>query len=599
MSHRRWGTRERLIIGLRNGGPRTVRFTPNDYRHSDLAAQLIDSLDTLAEAQSLRANTVAAYAVAIRSFLAYLDEHAPNNRLSLVTGSLELSDHLYGWSDHMRVLYPAGSGAPRKYANYIYKLVRTSERVGVTVAPETLSHAQARFIATTTGELDRPLTEFSNAERIQLRDASRQLIRGMDQRLEIGAALLRPTSVRDHADPLGTALKELMQSGFGRVNVSALVQGTEIPPWIASVPGGGRTGLGSWWGRIVLSLVSPTADEYTAFRTLLLLEKGWAPEELNELRMDELHVTPTGISYTRHKARSHRSWNQFVESTGGSRWGFNALIERLIESTRFIRKFADPVTSNRLWIAPSLRGYDVSIRAVDFHDKRFIFSAWVQRHGLELSMPYDPRRLRKTYKTIRAIKAGTLAGAAGDDHSVAVYARHYLPGDALHTMAASTVRNVQREIVGPLRQFAAVYPYTAAQVSKDTSFPEEIRSLAVKETNSTDADRALLPVTCRDELSPPGTQGGGLCRSMVVSCMTCTNAVVFEDHVPRLVHLESTIMAHRASLPPDQFHRDYGHLLEVLQTALAKMPAALVQASRGRNDSPLELPLSIKAAGMQ
>lgn len=596
MRHRTRVTLERVIPSPRNGGVRYVRFTPADYRHRDLAAQLVDSLEAVAKIQHFSANTTGLYAVSIRSLLDYLEVNSQNTALSLSTQSRDLSDYLYAWRDHLKVLHRVGSGVPRKYAVAIYKLVRSSESVGVTVAAETLTHAQARFIASSAEEADRPLTEFSNAERILLRDTSRQMLRNLDKRLAVWSAVLRSPNVED-GDLLAKALRDLVETKFRRVDVSKLIKANDIPPWIDSRPKPGRTGPGNWWGRVVLSLVAPTPDEYTAFRILMLLEKGWAPEELTELRMDELNLSDTGVTYTRHKARSHRRLNQFVESADSSRWGFNALIKRLIETTEMVRGFADANAANRLWIAPALRGYGVAIRVIDFHDARFLFSEWVNQHQLDLSRPYDPRRLRKTHKTIRALREGTLSGAAGDDHSVAVYARHYLPGNALTTMAAATVRNVQKAVVGPLPQFAEVYPYKASEVARDPNFSKQIRSLADKENRATEADRTMLPVTCRDEFSPPGAHPGGLCSSMVTACMTCTNAVVFEDHIPRLVHLESIWLAHRERLPPNQFDRSYGQPLAAVQAALAKMPATLVQTCRDQKATPLELPISVRAAG--
>jgi hypothetical protein len=59
-------------------------------------------------------------------------------------------------------------------------------------------------------------------------------------------------------------------------------------------------------------------------------------------------------------------------------------------------------------------------------------------------------------------------------------------------------------------------------------------------------------------------------------CLRCPNAIIFRDHIPRLLTYKSSLLELQKALPPQQFHNAYGQQLSNVNDALSQFPPDLV-----------------------
>ena len=159
------------------------------------------------------------------------------------------------------------------------------------------------------------------------------------------------------------------------------------------------------------------------------------------------------------------------------------------------------------------------------------------------------RRLRKTVKSARAALLGTLDGAAGDDNCVEVFRDHYAQTTTVHTIAAQTVLRAQRKVLRRASVGPTFVAADAAQVAATPTDPQLIE-LAATVADETEAERGLTVAACRDPYDAPFGQDGALCHASPSMCLQCRNAVVFFDHLPRLLATVQRWTTSRTRCPP-------------------------------------------------
>ena len=147
---------------------------------------------------------------------------------------------------------------------------------------------------------------------------------------------------------------------------------------------------------------------------------------------------------------------------------------------------------------------------------------------LSISQPHDMRRLRKTVKSARAALLGTLAGAAGDDHTVEVFRGYYAQTTTVHTIAAQTLLRAQHTVLQRATQGPTFVAATAAEIAETPADPE-LAELAAGVDAETPTERELTIAACRDSYNAPFMDKGSLCHASPSMCLQCTNAVVFRD----------------------------------------------------------------------
>ncbi|MER6085440.1 hypothetical protein [Streptomyces sp. NPDC001833] len=281
------------------------------------------------------------------------------------------------------------------------------------------------------------------------------------------------------------------------------------------------------------------------------------------------------------------------------------LLRRLVAVTDSVRR-AYRDAGPWLWVAvePSgTGGARVAGKRAGFVQTGRRFTDWITRQrdgrvpGLEVSLPHDVRRLRKTAKVTKAVVlGGAVADLAGDDHHVEVFRRHYAHGTTAHVLAGRAVTGAQHKVFASLKR--PVFADEAAVVG--LTEPEVVSALGLTDSAARAMSEGQLDmglVNCRDPYdSPHAPADGQVCHVAPAMCMLCRNAVVFPEHLPRLVLLAEHIEQMRTRLAPPHWQAVWGRqaaaLAELFDECAAWMPQARQQAGQGR--ARLDLPLGMR-----
>lgn len=71
-----------------------------------------------------------------------------------------------------------------------------------------------------------------------------------------------------------------------------------------------------------------------------------------------------------------------------------------------------------------------------------------------------------------------------------------------------------------------------------------------------------------------------LCHASPSMCLQCRNAIVFRDHLPRLIAYRDALDAIAKNLHPTVFNEVYGQQSVNLEAILATFPAEQVESAR-------------------
>ena len=203
------------------------------------------------------------------------------------------------------------------------------------------------------------------------------------------------------------------------------------------------------------------------------------------------------------------------------------------------------------------------------------------------------RRLRKTVKSARAALLGTLNGAAGDDHSVEVFRGHYAQTTTVHTIAAQTVLRAQRKVLDRAKLGPTFIDATAADIAAGTK-SSDVSALAATVSDESPAESQLTLAACRDPYDAPFNEPGSLCHASPSMCLQCRNAVIFRDHLPRLIVYRGVLADIEKTMPPIQFSETYGQQQVNLDAVLAEFPPDQIESARKQN-AVLHRPLGQRA----
>lgn len=563
----------RMTFMLRSSVDATL--SPLDFRTPVLAAQLADALVSMSRVLGLADGTLYQYQHTIVKLLRALPDSTPRG-IGLASLGGTLVEAFHEWELALAGHYAAQSNMPHKYGRAVRRLLRVHSAAGHDINEQLLQWAQGGVLHGS-GE-DTPLDEFSNAERLAIRDACRARIRALEVRLATGRRLLaegtdpRTASWRRTADVVWGAryLGRSPAPSIEREVINACALGvldvldkgfSEDRP---TTRGGGSRAMTR-----LLSYLYPSDGDLVAFRTLLQLETGAAPEEWSTVTLDDISRSTEQLHVVLHKARAHRSRSvrcAVTQGDGSSGWRAGDLVLRLIAATETAR---DEVRESGSAVAKSLfitvrRTTDRSLTVRTETFERSPFSTLLSSITPVISQPHDARRLRKTVKSARAAVLRS-ADIAADDHSIAVYQRHYAQSTTVHVLAGASVNAAQKMVFDQLQ--GPVFVNASAQAVAD-----EARGLladaAIIESTATAADAAMSVTHCSAPYNSPHSPAGRLCEHRPAMCFACPNAIIFADHLPRILQYREVLRGHENEMPPAQFAVVHGQQLRNVEYIL-------------------------------
>lgn len=581
-------------------------IAPLDFEHPILAAALADALIGMRRTLRLSDGTAYHYRATIISLLRDLKGSYPR-AISFASADRILVGALHEWESRLATRYTAESAMPYKHGRQLRRLIRAHIASGGEVSDGVERWTNGPVLHQ--GGDVTPLDEFSNAERLAIRDACRTRVRDLEARLSKGRQLL--AIGRDPRES-GWARAEDVLWGIHHLGQ---IDGTTVErEAMRACDRGVLKGLDEAFatdrpmtyggsGRVVRRLMSylyPSSDDLVAFRTLLQLETGAAPEEWSNVALSDIDRSATDVLRVRlHKARAHRSRIvrcAVAESAGARGWKSGDLIHRVIEATATARELADANASESkgalflsAYRTPSRR---LQVRAESFSHS---FSSLLSSITPAISVPHDARRIRKTVKSVRAAVLRSADIAAGDDHSVAVYQRHYAQSTTVHMLAGAAVNAAQQQVFerlhGPLFVRA-----DAAEIRNGGQI--ELAAAAAAELESTPTDRSMNVAHCTSPYDSPYGDAGRLCEHRPSMCFACPNAIVFTDHLPRIVAYREILHGLEKEMTPAQFSATHGQQLRNIDRILEELtPAERERAQRDHDHQTLvHVPISQRGA---
>lgn len=597
--------REPRIVFFPPGGPfKSARISPSNYVATRLVAELADAWKEDAENLDLTPGTVSHQAGVIRRVGEFFTEGA-DRFLTLSGDGAEVARRLHDWESAMVLRFPP----PSVYAKDLGMELRNH------VARYLQSHGLFNGVLADWANgwvLDgsswegTPLDELSNDERLQLEQTCRTIVRDTEERLTRGSALLKEGKDPrrhgwDRVENLLWALRNLPYEESFDVHLAGrrkALTGREIDE-MSGVKRDSRL-----MARPLLTAVGAflaPEDEYLlAIRVLLHLQTGWAPEESGRLLRTDIEFAEDSVRVRATKLRARRVRWHTLPSPQQSPWGWKAgdLIRRAAHAMRH----AHDLTPNEplFWVT-GVRGVrdrrddeypHYVIRARHFGGRNSL-NKLVERHGLSISAPHDMRRLRKTVKSARAVLLGTLNGGAGDDHCVEVFRGHYAHTTTVQTIAAQTVLRAQRKVLDRAKRGPTFIDAKAVDITAGPH-DSDVVALATSVAEESPAEQQLTLAACRDPYDAPFGQPGSLCHASPSMCLQCRNAVIFRDHLPRLIVYRDVLDDIEKTMPPMPFSEVYGQQRVNIDAILAEFPSDQIESARQQN-THLHRPLGQRA----
>ncbi|MGP5484597.1 hypothetical protein ACTXMZ_16610 [Brachybacterium alimentarium] len=544
----------------------SLDFSPLDFRQPILAGELADALLYMHRTLDLAGGTAYNYRSAVESLLRGLPTSCPRT-VSLGTKDGELVEALHEWELSLVARYSRDSTLPSKRGRQIRRLIQVHEMTSNGVSDSVLAWAQGRVLHR--GGDETPLDEFSNAERIAIRDECRRRIRALEARLAIGRRLLAQGSTPGpegwvRACDALWAIRHQGRSPGPSIDADAIRAsengvldevGEEFGSDDARSYGGGARVM-----RRLMSYLYPSDTDLVAFRTLLQLETGAAPEEWSRVTLGDIDTATDAVHVRLHKARARRSRTVRCALTTEGRAGWRAgdLVRRLQAATEHVRSEATDIgaaDADALFLTvhrTSTR--NLRVRAETF--SRRPFSALLASITPGISQPYDARRLRKTVKSVRAAVLRSADVAAGDDHSVEVYQRHYAQSTTVHVLAGAAINAAQQQVFARVQRGPVFVNAPACSIDGDQD--GTVAAAADAEVAASPSDRAMNVARCASPYESPFSPAGRLCEHRPSMCFACPNAIVFADHLPRILAYREVLRNYENEMPPAQFASVYG-----------------------------------------
>lgn len=580
---------------------KATTITPRDYVASTLIAQLADGWLTYSRNTGSAESTIINRASMIRRLGRFLSD--PNDaELSLDGADSRLPQRLLDWE--RAVIAQEGTKSTR--ASTCSKQLRAYAAAFLADQgindPIAWRWANGRALQYRDGADRRnPLDEFSNQERITIEKAFRQVVGDGETLLEIGNRLLS-----EGQDPRKAGWDAPSNLVWGLHNLAPSEIPRELPTlgvsdkwWdeLVRIAPDARRLRGRFVGNPAIGLAIPSLLHLQAIRCLILLRTGWPPEEL-------LHATNSGIEFgeshvrlaTEKRRASKTRYRELAVTNPESKLGWSPgdLLRRAEASTAMVKSLVPD--RDEFWVGALTRSrpahYESDMSkwiSTLASSRQYNFGMLLKQTGVTVSAPFDIRRLRKTNKSAKAALLGTLAGSTGDDHTVEVFSGHYAQSTTVHTLAAQTVLNAQKYVMGK------VGPTVIAVSAKDTaSLPVEgpVGRVAQTVASESPLDQSLSVTGCVDPNNPPHAKTSH-CTDGPQHCLNCSNALVFSEHVPRLVAYRRILKELEPEMAPQQFAATYGQQIVNIDAILEKFPSDLVETAE-RSPTAVRVPLTMR-----
>jgi hypothetical protein len=558
-----------------------------------LSHELGQSWYEVATNLSYAPTTVRRMSVVVRRFIEFAELSGLDGTTSLAATGSALVECIHRWELSLRQDYASTSNLPYKDSQQLSQILRWHVQSGRPVASLVRSRAQARPLAPQRKET--PVDEVPNRTRLELRDSCRAIIREAESRIQRGTAMASTgPGANDAPGSLPGLLRSLLNDAPGNSQAWDQIRSAadapqdlldELKSQVDSNDGQFPMTARS---RLVL-IVSPSSRDLQAFRILLLMETGWSPEQLTDLRLGDIVWGDGKVTVRTQKLRA-RTKKSHEYYKGNSRWNVYALLERILALTAAIRHLATgPREEQYLLVRLTRSGQETYVTNEIF--KQYLLKDFIRDAGISWSGPFDIRRIRKTFKSIQGAVTGTAAGAAGMDHTIQVSRDHYMQSTTIHVLAAKVTNAAQQYVYNSIVQGPVVIPAKASKLSLSQD-DETVRDLATRTVNESPKDMQMGVTACKNPYDSPFTTAGTLCHVRPSMCFLCPNALIFQDHLPRILTFRDTLLAQQPNFHPKEFQSVWGRTLASMEAILREFSPTQLKAASESGTGPVHIPIS-------
>lgn len=578
--------------------PKTLAIDVANYAFPTFASEIVSECLWLCYTSDLSFNSSCSYFYAARGFLNFIGETHKSNDLSVENDDSKVAQFLHEWEVHLRTTKKVAASQQRRLPNRVLAILRfrrdNQRPVGARLQTRLLSNAT--FGSRHSGE---SLPEFSRVElqaictkaKQELKSTNRRLsayyLKGSEDRLRAYSPTLQKLIKRAIAGKLTPTDVKFAYDNDPR-SIETPVLNLPNPTWIKR-----NLDNTSIWGNVANSIyaeASLTQIDVVPLFVLAAYYTGLTSGELKTMEWSSYHENEDEISFEVLKTRATKSRKVRLDRKA-NRTAYR-LFSQIASLTRIPRAHAEnPQVIRAFWICHEAVRGQRRVQPVDFG--RISLKTWIELRDLDVDPPYVFDRLRKTHKSISSKSAPNLERAA-TDHSKQVYMRHYVSTDFLLQRSAKVVRDAQSLVFDQLVSNGPVVVPPEAQVSdpEGHALPEIQKELA----QSSEVDRAVSVGHCLSSKPEAWTQDSR-CLQPVIKCLVCTNAIIFEEHLPQVLILQDVLNKLRHSASPEAFLAKYGAALDNISQVLSWFSSESIKVAREKirsGEEFLVLPLEMR-----
>lgn len=414
----------------------------------------------------------------------------------------------------------------------------------------------------------KPIDEFSNRERLALVNASKKVVKDTVSTIELGRKLVdkgQDPRVNGWEDP-ANLLWAIINLTYNEI--------VEADPPALRHPQKARRKLRIYhdisetpWSKGVnplFGLLVPPPMFSSAIKILILFRTGWTPEEISDLTNSDMRFDEEGVSVELTKLRANRVHTRRLHIYQGieNYWQPGNLLNLSNELFSVGRKLRPDIPN--FWIC-SISQATISRSKNGFlhpwingimnqtHSK---MSGFIEANDLNISLPHEYRRIRKTVKSAQATIFGTAISGAGFDHTPETFSRHYAQTTSVRIIAANRTITAQETALKQALELQPRFINAEAEWVHENLPSGDVKTAAEETLNESASDSRLNLTYCSDPYSAPS--GEGLCMEAPTMCLQCKNAIIFRDHLPRLVYFQKFLERRAKELTPPEFELRYG-----------------------------------------
>ncbi|GAA1959310.1 hypothetical protein [Catenulispora subtropica] len=374
---------------------------------------------------------------------------------------------------------------------------------------------------------------------------------------------------------------------------------SDLPKYIPGQREG--VGYGNTNATALRDALFPQMGTVWAFRMLFGIYSGIVPDGIRDMRLED--ITKTGARTTLVSYMKNRTGPESVAISGKA----VRLLERWLELSAPMRRFAEPQAAGAVWI------FTVRRQPGDAGENRYVVVSPADRpesnkparkaaaalgvlgdDGQPLEV--NAARIRTTYHNLLSRKGWTGRITIDPNHSAQVEGDHYLTATtpAQRDAVEAIIEDGQADILRRARPAVVLNDEQLAELAE--KHPQTVAALGLSDDTITEllsGDSDVFTASCSDLLSGLHGPAGKPCPARPWVCLLCPLALFLPRHAANLLRLKAFFARQSRQMTVEQFLAVFGPYADRLDNDILPRfdPAVLTAAASAVADDDTGLPL--------